>query len=424
MLDVKFIRENRNLVEKAVKDRGMEFDLEELIKIDEFRRDTLTALEELRRQKNLANDEISRLLKEKKDTKRKIEAMKSTSLKIDELEERLKDCQSKLKQLLLLVPNIPHSSVPVGGVSANKIMRSWGKLRKFNFPPLTHIEIATALDIVDFSRAAKITGSNFVLYKDWGAKLERALINFMLDLHTKKHGYIEISPPFLVNRRAMTGTGQLPKLEADMYRLKDDDYFLVPTAEVPLTNIFADDVLEEEKLPIYYTAYTACFRREAGSYGKETRGLVRVHQFDKVELVKFVKPQTSYEELETLLKDAEEVLQLLNLPYRVVSLSSQDLSFAASKCYDLEAYAPGIDMWLEVSSCSNFEAFQSRRANIRYRREDNKIEYPHTLNGSGVALARTVICLLENYQQKDGSIVIPDVLRPYLNEESTIPKPQ
>lgn len=422
MLDIRFIRENQDLVKKSIKDRGLELDLGELIKIDESRRDILVALEELRRQENLANDEISRLLKEKKDPKRRIEVMKSTSLKIDELEGRLKDCQGELNQLLLLVPNIPHPSVPIGDISANKTVRSWGKLRRFNFPPLTHTEIADLLDIIDFSRAAKMTGSNFVLYKGWGAKLERALINFMLDLHTQKHGYTEVSPPFLVNRRAMTGTGQLPNLEKDMYRLKDDDYFLIPTAEVPLTNMFADEILEEEKLPIYYTAYTACFRRESGSYGKDTKGLVRVHQFDKVELVKFVKPETSYDELESLLKNAEEVLQLLNLPYRVVALSSEDLSFAASKCYDLEAYAPGIDTWLEVSSCSNFEAFQAHRANIRYRRQDKKLDYLHTLNGSGVALARIMVCLLENYQQSDGSITIPEVLRPYLNGESTIPK--
>ncbi len=420
MLDIKFIRENKDLVNKSIKDRGLKLDLEELLRIDESRRDILVALEDLRRQKNLANDEISQLLKEKKDAKRRIETMKSTSLKIDELQTRLKECQAQLNQLLLLVPNIPHASVPVGDVSAKKTVRSWGKLRKFDSRPLPHTDIASALDIIDFSRAAKIAGSNFVLYKGGGARLERALINFMLDLHTKKHGYTEVFPPFLVNRRSMTGTGQLPKLEEDMYRLKDEDYFLIPTAEVPLTNIFANEILDENRLPIYYTAYTACFRREAGSYGKETKGLVRVHQFDKVELVKFVKPQDSYDELEGLVKDAEEVLQLLNLPYRVVILPTEDLSFAGSKCYDLEAYAPGIDMWLEVSSCSNFDSFQARRANIRYRGKDKKTEYLHTLNGSGVALARTMICLLENYQQKDGSVVIPEVLRPYLNGESTI----
>jgi seryl-tRNA synthetase len=422
MLDIKFIRENQDLVKKSIKDRGLKLGLEELIKADEARRDILVALEDFRREKNIANDEISKLLKEKKDANRRIQTMKSTSLKIDELEARLKDCQERLNQLLLLVPNIPHSSVPVGGFSAKRVVRSWGKLRKFDFPGLNHTDLSSALDIIDFSRAAKITGSNFALYKGWGARLERALINFMLDLHTQQHGYIEVFPPFLVNRRSMTGTGQLPKLEGDMYRLKDDDYFLVPTAEVPLTNIFADEIIEQERLPIYYTAYTACFRREAGSYGKETKGLVRVHQFDKVELVKFVKPVDSYDELEKLVTNAEKVLQLLNLPYRVVALPTEDLSFAASKCYDLEAYAPVMDTWLEVSSCSNFESFQARRANIRYRSKDKRIDYPHTLNGSGVALARTMICLLENYQQKDGSVVIPEVLRPYLNGESTITK--
>ncbi|MGD9014460.1 MAG: serine--tRNA ligase [Candidatus Omnitrophota bacterium] len=424
MLDIKFIRENLDLVNKSIKQRGLKLDLEELLRLDQLRRDTLVALEDFRREKNVANDEISRLLKEKKDAKKKIQTMKSTSLKIDELEGKLKDCQGKMNQLLLLIPNIPHSSVPIGNASANKVVRSWGELRKFDFPGLAHTDLASALDIIDFSRAAKITGSNFALYKGWGARLERALINFMLDLHTQKHGYTEIFPPFLVNRRAMTGTGQLPKLEEDMYRLKDEDYFLVPTAEVPLTNIFAGEILQEEDLPVYYTAYTACFRREAGSYGKETKGLVRVHQFDKVELVKFVKPQDSYTELEGLVANAEKVLQLLDLPYRVVALSSEDLSFAASKCYDLEAYAPVMDTWLEVSSCSNFESFQVRRANIRYRSKDRKVDYPHTLNGSGVALARTMICILENYQQKDGSIIIPEVLRPYLNGESTITKPE
>ncbi|MDD5595811.1 MAG: serine--tRNA ligase, partial [Candidatus Omnitrophica bacterium] len=264
-------------------------------------------------------------------------------------------------------------------------------------------------------------GTNFILYKGWGAKLERALINFMLDLHTRKHGYTEIFPPFLVNRASMTGTGQLPKLEEDMYRLKDDDLFLIPTAEVPVTNIFRDEVLDEEKLPIFYTAYTACFRREAGSYGKDTKGLTRVHQFDKVEMVKFVQPETSYDELEKLVGNAEEVLQALGLSYRVVMLATQDLSFAASKCYDLEAYAAGVDKWLEVSSCSNFEDFQARRANIRFKNKSTKKSgFVHTLNGSGVALARTVICILENYQQADGSVIIPEVLRPYLNEEERI----
>jgi len=277
------------------------------------------------------------------------------------------------------------------------------------------------LDIIDFNRATKITGSNFILYKGWGAKLERALINFMLDLHTSKHGYTEIFPPFLVNRASMLGTGQLPKLEEDMYKLKDDDLFLIPTAEVPVTNIFRDEILDETKLPVYYTAYTACFRREAGTYGKDTRGLIRVHQFDKVEMVKFVKPEDSYTELEKLVANAEEVLQILDIPYRVLMLATQDLSFSAAKCYDLEAYASGLDKWLEVSSCSNFESFQARRANIRFRKkEDRKVDFVHTLNGSGIALARTMAAILENYQQEDGSILIPKALRGYLDGKDRI----
>ncbi|MCM8782970.1 MAG: serine--tRNA ligase [Candidatus Omnitrophica bacterium] len=421
MLDIKFICQNLDLVKRSIKNRGLNLDLDELLRLDELRCKILFELENLRAQRNKTNDEISLLLKEKKNPEEKISSMRKLSHQIDQLEEELKDIKQKLNHLLLNIPNIPHHSVPVGNETKKEIVRTWGKIPVFDFKPLTHIELAEGLDIIDFKRSAKITGSNFVLYKGLGAKLERALFNFMLDLHTKKHGYTEIFPPFLVNRMSMTGTGQLPKLEEDMYRLKDDDYFLIPTAEVPVTNIFRDEILEEEKLPIYFTAYTACFRREAGSYGKDTKGLIRVHQFDKVELVKFVRPQDSYEELEKLVQDAEEVLQLLNLPYRVVLLPTEDLSFAASKCYDLEVYAIGLDRWLEVSSCSNFEDFQARRANIRYRTKDKRLNYVHTLNGSGVALARTLIALLENYQQKDGSIIIPEVLRPYLDGRESIP---
>jgi seryl-tRNA synthetase len=422
MLDLKFIRENPDLVKKSIKDRNLKLDLDNLIKLDDLRRKALNEVEDLRAQKNKANDEISALLKEKKDAKKKIESMKEIAEKIDQLENRLKEVNSELDKLLLIVPNIAHSSLPVGGASQKKIVRTWGEQKRFDFTPVTHIELSQHLDIIDFNRAAKISGSNFVLYKGWGAKLERALINFMLDLHTKKHGYTEVFPPFLVNRASMTGTGQLPKLEEDMYRLKDDDLFLIPTAEVPVTNIFRDEVLDEEQLPIYYTAYTACFRREAGSYGRDTKGLIRVHQFDKVELVKFVKPETSYDELEKLVNNAQDVLRELGLQYRVAMLSTEDLSFAATKCYDLEAYAPGIDTWLEVSSCSNFESFQARRANIRFRKKDTKkLDYVHTLNGSGIALARTVIAILENYQQKDGSVIIPEALRPYLDGKERIP---
>lgn len=426
MLDLKFIRENLDLVRKSITERGLKLDLDNLLKLDELRRKVLIELEGLRAQKNKANDEISLLLKAKKDAKPRINSMKEISSQIDAWETKLKAADAELDNLLLTVPNIPHESIPRGDASQNKIVRTWGELRNFDFKPVTHIELAQHLDIIDFGRAAKITGANFILFKSWGAKLERALINFMLDLHTKQHGFTEVFPPFLVNRASMTGTGQLPKLEEDMYRLKDDDLFLVPTAEVPLTNIFRGEILEENSLPIYYTAYTACFRREAGSYGKDTKGLTRVHQFDKVELVKFVKPETSYEELEKLLGNAEAVLQALGLPYRVVMLATQDLSFSASKCYDLEAYAPGVDKWLEVSSCSNFESFQARRANIKFRRttQDAKrtTDYLHTLNGSGVALARTVIAILENYQEQDGSVVIPEVLRPYLGGTEKITK--
>ncbi|MBU4303751.1 MAG: serine--tRNA ligase [Candidatus Omnitrophica bacterium] len=425
MLDIRFIRENQELVKNSLKNRALKIDIDGVIKIDDQRRKALTEFEELASQRNKANDEIGVLLKEKKDAKSKISSMKEISKRIGELEVQLKEQEAELSKLLLNIPNLPHASLPIGDASQNKIVRSWGEPRKFNFKPLSHIELCQNLDIVDFNRATKITGSNFILFKGWGAKLERALINFMLDLHTNKHGYTEIFPPFLVNRASMLGTGQLPKMEEDMYKLKDDDLFLIPTAEVPITNMFRDEILEEDKLPIYYTAYTACFRREAGSYGKDTRGLARVHEFDKVEMVKFVKPEDSFEELEKLVVNAEEVLQLLELPYRLVLLATQDLSFSASKCYDLEVYAAGNDKWLEVSSCSNFESFQARRANIRYRRrktegEKQKIEYVHTLNGSGVALARTVIAILENYQQEDGSVLIPKILQPYLNGQERI----
>lgn len=421
MLDLKFIRENADLVKQALRDRNSKINLDDFISLDDSRRKILSELEEFRAQKNKANDEITALLKEKKDPKEKIASMKDISTRIGVLEADLKNMQKEVESLLLTIPNLPHQSIPRGDPSNNLVVRTWGEPKKFDFTPLSHIDLSQNLDIIDFNRAAKLTGSNFILYKGWGAKLERALINFMLDVHTKKHGYTEIFPPFLVNRASMTGTGQLPKLEEDMYKLKDDDLFLIPTAEVPVTNIFRDEILNEDDLPVYYTAYTACFRREAGSYGKDTKGLMRVHQFDKIEMVKFVKPETSYDELEKLLKDAEEILQLLGLTYRVIMLSTQDLSFSASKCYDLEAYAPGLDKWLEVSSCSNFEDFQARRANIKFRRkETKKTDFVNTLNGSGVALARTVIAILENYQQKDGSIIIPDVLRPYLDGKDRI----
>lgn len=423
MLDIKFIRENTGLVEKSLKDRRCKFDLAGFLALDEKRRCLIKEIDELKADKNRANDEIKALLKEKQDISFKVNDMKKTAEQIDKLEGDFKSVRDEFDDRILRIPNIPEASLPVGDASCNKIVKEWGEIRKFDFKPLSHIDLAEHLGIIDFKAASKITGSNFILYKGDGAKLERALINFMLDLHTNEHGYTEILPPFLVNRSSMITTGQLPNLEEDMYKLRDDDYFLIPTAEVPVTNIHRDDILEEGRLPIYYAAYSACFRREAGSYGKETRGLMRVHEFDKVELVKIVKPEASYEELEKLLANACRVLELLEIPYRVILLSTGDISFAAAMCYDIEIYASGIDKWLEVSSCSNFEDFQARRGNIRYKdNQTGKARLVHTLNGSGVALARLVIAILENYQQSDGSIIIPKVLRRYLYDREVIKK--
>ncbi len=416
MLDIKFIRENPEAVKKSIKDRHLKTDIEKLLKLDTERRKILMELEDLKAKRNRAS-------KGGKPNPEVIKEMKAVSQKVADLGKKVEEIDKKLGILTLDIPNIPHNSIPIGTAKANKVVRKWGKSRKFDFKPKSHIELGEKLDILDFPRSSKITGSGFCLFKGLGAQLERALINFMLDLHTKEHNYKEIFPPFLVNRASMTGTGQLPNLEEDMYRLKDDDLFLIPTAEVPLTNLHRDEILDEEKLPIYYTAYTACFRREAGSYGKDTKGLMRVHQFDKVELVKFVKPETSFNELESLLKNAEEVLKRLGLPYQVVMLSTGDISFAASKCYDLEVWAPGIEKNLEVSSCSNFTDFQARRANIKYRsKAKKKSEFLHTLNGSGIAMARTIIAILENYQEKDGSIIIPEALRPYVAGREKITK--
>ncbi len=423
MLDIKFIRENIALVKEALVAKGLSFDLEFFLSLDEKRREIIRRIDELRNKKNMANEEIKNILKEKKDPSSRIKEMRKVSLELDELEKQFKEIKKSFHEALFNIPNIPHSSVPRGDVSCNKIVKEWGKIKKFNFKPLTHIELSEYLGIIDFRVASKICGANFALFKEKGARLVRALINFMLDIHTSEHNYKEIFPPYLANRVSMVTTGQLPKLEEDMYRLKDDDYFLIPTAEVPLTNIYRDEIIEEDDLPIYYVGYTACFRREAGSYGRETKGLVRVHQFDKVELVKFTKPQDSYNELESLLEDACRIIELLEIPYRVVVLASQELSFAAAKCYDIEVYAPGVDKWLEVSSCSNFEDFQARRGNIKYRdKRTKKLRFVHTLNGSGVALARLIIAILENHQNRDGSVTIPKKLIPYFYGKERIEK--
>jgi len=414
VLDLKLVREQADLIRDALKHRGVRYDLERLLKLDRDRRAALTDLEAKRHELKQRSDEFGRA-KAGKAAKppRKLKAL---SDRLTQLEQTLKGHEETLDRQLAELPNLPHQSVPVGDSKANQVIRTVGQKPALSFAPKTHLELAERLGLMDFERAAKVTGSHFPLYTGVGAHLERALINWMLDIQTKEHGYTEVSPPFLVNRASMFGTGQLPKFEEDMYRLRDDDLFLVPTAEVPLTNLHRDELLTESSLPLKYTAYTACFRREAGSYGKETRGLVRVHQFDKVELVKFTTPQTSYDELERLVADAEVILKQLGLHYRVVCLATGDLGFAAAKCYDLEAWAPGLDQFLEVSSCSNFEAFQARRANLRYRQAaTGKPAYVHTLNGSGVALARTLICLLETHQRADGHVAIPEPLRPYLD---------
>ncbi len=421
MIDIKLLRENPNAVQQGLEAKRVKINLDDILHKDQRRRDLIGALDDLRNLKNAANEEIANLLRDKKDAKEKISSMKEIASKIDQLEPQLKDLNTQIHASIITIPNLPHASVPIGSPELNKEIRQWGEKPAFHFKPKTHIEIAESLDIIDFKRATKLSGANFILFKKEGALLERALYNFMLDTHTRHHGYQEIFPPFLVNRDSMTGTGQLPKMEDDMYKLKDEDLFLIPTAEVPVTNIHRDEILEEDELPIKYTAFTACFRREAGSYGKDTRGLIRVHQFDKVELVKFVKPESSYDELELLVKDAEKILQLLGLPYRVLLLASGDLSFAAAKCYDLEAFSAGMDKWLEVSSCSNFEDFQARRANIRFKgKKDKKTHFVHTLNGSGLALARIVVAILENYQTEEGDVIIPECLRSYMGNLTRI----
>ena len=424
MIDLKFIRENPDKVRQALKNRNTSFDLDALLRLEEEFRRKAQQMDDLRCTKNQASEEVGRLKRSGENADRLLEELRKESEREKELTEQVGALQARLQQQLLLIPNIPHESVPAGKPpEANQVLRNWGEPRRFDFKPRTHLELCELLGLIDFTRAAKISGSHFVLFTGMGARLERALIQFMLDLHTREHRYLEISPPLLVNRAAMTGTGQLPKFEEDMYRLKDDDLFLIPTAEVPVTNLRAGETLDPKDLPAYYTAYTPCFRREAGSYGRETKGLTRVHQFDKVELVKLVTPESSYEELEKLLANAETVLQKLELPYRVVSLCAGDLGFSSAKTYDLEAHSAGTNSWLEVSSCSNFEDFQARRANIRYRDLEprsgsaatQKVRFVHTLNGSGVALARTFIALLETHQNADGSVTLPPALRPYLN---------
>lgn len=420
MLDLKFIRENLKIVKKAIKDKHEKVNLNRLIALDEERRELVVKVDRLKHTRNVVSKEIGRLKSKGEDMSQKVAEMRKLGGEIEELDNKIRGLEKKVYDILTMVPNIPHDSVPTGTEKKNIIVSEWGSERSFDFEPLPHWELGSALDILDFAAGSKISGSNFPIYKGAGAGIERALINFMLDAHIK-NGYKEIFPPFLVNRDSMFGTGQLPKLEEDMYICEVDDLFLNPTAEVPLINIHRNEILKGENLPIKYVGYTACFRREAGSYGKETRGLLRVHQFNKVELIKFTTPETSYEELETLLSDATRILQQLEIPYRVSLLASGEISFASAKTYDIEVWAPGVKKWLEVSSVSNCTDFQARRAGIRFRRKKGeKAEFVHILNGSGVATPRTLTAILEHYQNRDGSITIPKVLRPYMNGAAKI----
>ncbi|MBT8490302.1 MAG: serine--tRNA ligase [Deltaproteobacteria bacterium] len=417
MLDIKFVRDNVDLVRRKTLERGLDIDLGIFTELDLKRRDILREVEVLRNERNTVSKEIGTLKKNKEDASELISRMSEVSSRIKILDDSLKETESELHELIMIIPNMPHESVVYGeGEDDNPVIRAWGEKPEFDFEPKPHWDIGEELGILDFARGAKITGARFTLYWGLAARLERALINFMLDLHTSEHGYMEVLPPFMANSNSMTGTGQLPKFEEDLFKVAGTDYYLVPTAEVPVTNIHNSEILDEKELPLYYVAYTPCFRAEAGSYGKDTRGLIRQHQFNKVEMVKFSQPETSYDELEKLTLNAEEVLRRLNIQYRTVNLCTGDLGFSSAKTYDIEAWMPGQGTYREISSCSNFEDFQSRRAGIRFRREENsRVEFAHTLNGSGLAIGRTVVAVLENYQQKDGSVVIPDVLIPYMN---------
>lgn len=423
MLDIKLLRSNFEEVKAKLQHRGEDLtDLDKFGELDEKRRKLIVESESLKNRRNEVSSQIAVLKREKKDADHLIKEMREVGDQIKKLDDELRVIEEELNQLLLSIPNLAHESVPVGETEDDNVeIRKWGEIPTFDFEVKPHWDVATNLNLIDFERAAKVTGSRFVFYKGAAAKLERALASFMLDLHTEEHGYIEMLPPYLVNRNSLIGTGQLPKFQEDVFLVEEEDYFLIPTAEVPVTNYFRDEILNVDDLPIKFAAYSACFRSEAGSAGRDTRGLIRQHQFNKVELVKFVKPEDSYDELEKLTRDAERVLQLLELPYRVVSICTGDLGFTAAKKYDLEVWLPSYNTYREISSCSNFEDFQARRANIRFRREPKaKPEFVHTLNGSGLAIGRTVAAILENYQQPDGRVKIPEALRPYMGGKEYI----
>lgn len=422
MLDLRIIRKDPERIRMALKRRGYSFPLDELLKKDEEWRSALSEVQVLKEKRNEVSKKIAAMKAKGEDPAGLLQQMKEVSRRIKELDKTVSLLEAEIREMLISIPNIPHESVPVGEDENDNVeVRRWGELPKFDFEPKPHWEVGEKLDILDFERGVKLAESRFTVLKGLGARLERALINFMLDLHTNEHGYKEIFPPFLVNSKAMFGTGQLPKFEQELYKCRDDDLYLVPTAEVPLTNLFMDEILPPGSLPIYVTAYTACFRREAGSYGKDIRGIIRQHQFNKVELVKFSEPESSYEELEKMVRDAEEVLRRLGLPYRVVLLCTGDMGFTSAKTYDIEVWMAGQGKYREISSCSNCEDFQARRANIRYRPSPGeKPRYVHTLNGSGVAVGRTLAAILENYQQEDGSILIPEALVPYMGGTKVI----
>jgi seryl-tRNA synthetase len=423
MLDTRRIREDFENIKTRIESRGNgDFEIGQVLVLDNERREILAKVEKMKNEQKTASKQIPVLKKNGESVDALMEEMKKLADDIKTMDDRVTVLETELKDRLLNIPNVPHESNPIGTTDAdNAVYRIWGEPTKFEFEPKAHWDVGTDLDILDFERATKIAGTRFTVYKGQGARLERALMNFMLDLHTEKHGYTEILPPFMVNRAAMTGTGQLPKFEDDMFHVPAKDFFLVPTAEVPLTNLYLDEIMEDTMLPLYHTAYTPCFRKEAGSAGRDTRGLIRQHQFNKVELVKFVKPETSYDELEKLLDEAQEVLKLLNIPHRVVQLCTGDLGFSSAKTYDIEVWMPSYGRYVEISSCSNFEDYQARRANIRFRDKDTKkVNFVHTLNGSGLAIGRTNAAILENYQQADGSVVIPEALRRYMGGAEVI----
>lgn len=425
MIDIELIRSNPEYVKERLRARNEELPklVDEVLELDRERREIIRKLDQLRKERNELSKQIGVLKREGRDTTKVQDRVKGLKVEIENLEEKLREVEEELHGTLLRIPNLPHPSVPVGKDEKDNVeVRRWGEPREFDFEPKPHWELGERLGILDFKRGAKLSGSRFTVIKGWGARLERALINFMLDLHTKK-GYKEVCPPHLVKPEILVGTGQLPKFEEDLYKCERDELYLIPTAEVPLTNLHRDEILKEEELPIYYTAYTPCYRREAGAYGRDIRGIIRQHQFDKVELVKIVHPETSYEELEKLTRDAEEVLQLLGLPYRVVELCTGDLGFSAAKTYDIEVWFPSQNSYREISSCSNCEDFQARRMNTRFKdSKTGKNRFVHTLNGSGLAVGRTLAAILENYQQKDGSIVIPEVLRDYVGTDVIKPE--